>query len=208
MKTLKPTKSPSPALIIALCFILFTSIVGLSEPLQTNQTLQTGKEGSSGLRFAQSVTGKVVGITDGDTITLLVPTNTQIMVRLAEIDAPEKHQAYGNKAKQALSDKIFGKEVTAIIIDVDRYGRSVAQIYFGVKLERWINKEMVAEGWAWQYPQYSKSKTLYEAEQKAREQKLGLWADKNPIPPWEYRKPTQVKPDDEEKIQPLIKVKW
>jgi len=204
------------ALIISLCLFAFTSIFGQSDSLQALKTPQTSKEGSNGLRYAQRVTGKVVGITDGDTITLLVSTNItnkenrEIKVRLAEIDAPEKHQAYGNKAKQALSDKIFGKEVTAIIFDVDRYGRSVAEIYLGVKLERWINLEMVAEGWAWQYTQYSHFKEIAQAEQKAREQKVGLWADKNPIPPWEYRKPTQVKPDDgnEEKIQPLFKVDW
>jgi endonuclease YncB( thermonuclease family) len=209
----KYKKPLSPALITALCLSLFT-FIGLSESLQAQEApkdRQAGKDASDGLRVAKRVTGKVVGIMDGDTIAMLTSSNTTIKIRLAEIDAPEKNQAYGNKSKQALSDKLFGKEVTAMIIDTDRYGRSVAQIYLGgagVKLERWINKEMVAEGWAWQYLKYSRSETLRAAEEKARERKSGLWADKNPVTPWDYRKPTQMKPDDEEKIQPLLKVGW
>ena len=154
------------------------------------------------------VTGKVVGVKDGDTIQILSKTNNEPKVydiRLAEIDAPEKHQAYGNKSKQALSDKIFGKEVSITVISTDRYGRIVAQVHIG---DRWINREMAVEGWAWQYIQYSKSKELAQAEQQARNKKLGLWADKDPIPPWEWRKPTQVKPEAENQIQPLFKVEW
>lgn len=144
----------------------------------------------------------------GLTIQILSKTNNESKVydiRLAEIDAPEKHQAYGNKSKQALSDKIFSKEVSITVVSTDRYGRTVAQVHV---TDRWVNREIVAQGWAWQYVQYSKSKDLYEAEQQARNQKLGLWADKNPVPPWEYSKPTQVKTDDEPQIQPLFKVGW
>jgi len=193
-------KFPFPALIITLCLVAFTTtaIDGRCESLKN-------KESSSKCVYAKTVTGKVVGITDGDTIKVLTSSNTTIKIRLAEIDAPEKHQAYGNKAKQALSDKIFGKEVTVKVASIDRYQRTVAQIYLE---ERWINLEMVAEGWAWQYLQHSRSETIHKAEVQARGKKLGLWADKDPIPPWEYRKPTQVKPDDEEKIQPMFKVGW
>jgi micrococcal nuclease len=160
------------------------------------------------LQAGEVIAGKVVGVTDGDSIKFHSKTNNGIRVfeiRLAEIDAPEKHQAYGNKAKQALSDKIFGKEVSITVVSTDRYGRTVAQVYI---TDRWINLEMVAGGWAWQYLQYSKSKEIAQAEQQARVKKLGLWADRDPVPPWGWRKPTQVKPDDETQIQPLFKVGW
>ena len=160
------------------------------------------------LQVGQVITGKVVGVKDADTIQILFRANNEPKVydiRLAEIDAPEKHQAYGNKSKQALSDKIYGKDVTINVVSIDRYQRTVAQVYIG---DRWINKEMVAEGWAWQYPQYSTSQELTQVELQARSKRLGLWADKDPTPPWEWRKPTQVKPDDENQIQPLFKVGW
>ncbi len=183
-------------LIISGCYCPIDSDGGSS--LAPKPILRVGQPG-------QIFNGKVVGITDGDTIRILVPTNQEVIIRLAEIDAPEKHQAYGSKSKQVLSDKIFGKEVTVKIVSIDRYKRTVAQVFIG---DRWINKEMVAEGWAWQYLQYSDSKDLIQAELVAREKNLGLWADKNPIPPWEWRKPTQVKPDDETQLQPLFKVGW
>lgn len=130
-------------------------------------------------------TGKVVGIADGDTITVLDASNAQHKIRLAEIDTPEKSQAFGSRAKQALSEKIFGKTVTIQYDTKDRYGRIVGTVMLG---ERRINMEMVAEGWAWHYKQYSKSDELAGAETAARKDKLGLWADKDPTPPWEYRR--------------------
>jgi micrococcal nuclease len=152
------------------------------------------------------ITGKVVSVHDGDTVTILVPTNQQVKIRLAEIDAPEKGQAFGNKSKLALSDKVAGKTVMIQVVDKDRYGRSVGNIHLG---DRWINLEMVQEGWAWMYRQYSKSVVMESAEKQARTEGLGLWADKNPIPPWEYRHPAHTEPfSKEESPVPLIKVEW
>lgn len=130
------------------------------------------------------IIGKVIGVTDGDTITIL-NDKIQYKIRLAEIDTPEKKQPFGTKCKQILSDKVFGKEVKVLWDKEDRYKRIIGTIILN---ERNINKEMVSEGFAWHYKQYSKSKELEELEQKAREEKRGLWADKNPIPPWEFRK--------------------
>ncbi len=153
------------------------------------------------------ITGKVVGVHDGDSITVLTATNQQIKVRLSGIDAPELSQAFGKRAKQALSGKVFGQIVTLEVKNTDRYGRTVADVWLG---ERWINLEMVAEGWAWHYRQYSKSKELEAAERGAREKRLGLWADKDPVPPWEYRRPSQVRQDEPgmDHPQPLFKVEW
>lgn len=134
---------------------------------------------------------KVVAIADGDTCTVLTADNTQIKIRLAGIDTPEKSQAFGTKAKQALSDKVFGQTVDVKEQSKDRYGRTVADLYLGT---RWVNLEMVTEGWAWHYKQYSKDKQLAAAEQVARMGKLGLWADKTPQPPWEFRADGKVEP--------------
>src|SRR5437899_1550933 len=108
--------------------------------------------------------GKVVGVHDGDTITVLVGKK-QVKVRLAAIDAPESGQDYGKKAKQALSAKVFDKVVRVQTGGTDRYGRTLGTVWRGDgKPERSVNHEMVAEGWAWHYKRYSKSEELADAE--------------------------------------------
>jgi endonuclease YncB( thermonuclease family) len=128
--------------------------------------------------------GKVIHVSDGDTIKILVD-HTQIKVRLAEIDAPELHQAYGRKSKQYLGNLVFGKVVTVEQVDIDRYGRTVGKVYLG---KRYVNADMVKSGYAWFYRKYGKDLTLYDLENEARAGLRGLWADANPIPPWEWRK--------------------
>ena len=128
---------------------------------------------------------KVISIIDGDTVHVLTADKQQIKIRLAGIDTPERSQAYGTNAKQALSEKIFGKTVEVKAQTKDRYGRTVADLYLG---ERWINLELVAEGWAWHYKYYSKDKRLADAEVKARKARAGLWSDGNAVPPWDYRR--------------------
>jgi len=132
-----------------------------------------------------TLTGKVVGVTDGDTITLLDGSNTQYKIRLYGIDTPEKNQAFGMKAKQALSTKVFAKSVKVIVTTKDRYGRYIGKIYLD---NDYINLKMVQEGWAWHYKQYSKDKDLSDAEIKAKAGKLGLWKDSKPVPPWDWRR--------------------
>jgi hypothetical protein len=97
---------------------------------------------------------------------------------------PPRSRDYGNKAKQALSDKVFGKTVTVKYSEKDRYGRTIGDIYLNGD---WINLKMVSEGWAWHYKQYSSDKQLAAAEIAARRAGIGLWADPNqPVPPWEH----------------------
>ena len=136
-----------------------------------------------------SFSGKVVSIADGDTITVLVD-KTQYRIRLVGIDAPESKQTFGTKAKKALADKVFGKEVKVEWSEKDRYKRILGTIFLE---NRWINKEMVEEGWAWHYTYYSKDQALAAAEKAAKESKKGLWDDPNPIPPWEFRKKKKAK---------------
>jgi endonuclease YncB( thermonuclease family) len=129
---------------------------------------------------------KVVGISDGDTIRIL-KDNKEVRVRLAGIDCPEKRQPFGTQAKNFTSEKAFGKNVKLNIVQQsDRYGRVVADIILpdGTNL----SEELVKAGLAWHYKHFSKSQVLADLEKEARENKRGLWADADPIPPWEYRK--------------------
>ena len=134
--------------------------------------------------------GKVVGVTDGDTITVLDAEQVQHKIRLQGIDAPERKQAFGTKSKELLTEKIAGHEVLIEWKEKDRYGRILGEVMLE---RRHINLEMVQEGMAWHYLQYSKSKELERAELQARQAGRGLWADKGPVPPWEFRKAEKAK---------------
>ena len=159
------------------------------------------------LSFAQAETFqcKVVGVTDGDTITCLTDQKEQIKVRLYQIDAPESGQAYGQKAKQALSDMIYNKTVKVENMGLDRYKRTLGLIMaykripcksappdkpqpFGCYYLMNINFEMIKQGYAWYYPFTKKNAEYQQAEQEAKAAKRGLWADKHAVAPWEWRK--------------------
>lgn len=141
---------------------------------------------AASLAHATSVAGRVVGISDGDTLTVLTSAKDQIKVRLAEIDAPEKAQDFGQKSKQSLSDLAYGKDVVVQPQDVDRYGRTVGRVFSGGMD---INAEQVQRGMAWVYPKYVKDLRLFVLEREARTARRGLWALSNPIPPWDFRHP-------------------
>src|SRR5690606_17784171 len=104
---------------------------------------------------------RVVGISDGDTLTCLTAERRQVKVRLAEIDTPESRQPYRTRAKQALSDLAFGRDVRLDVHETDRYGRTVARVYAG---QVDVNAEMVRQGAAWVYRQYSRDKSLLVLE--------------------------------------------
>lgn len=130
---------------------------------------------------------KVIGIKDGDTVVVLDSLNQQTTLRLAEVDCPEKNQPFGTKAKQFTSDQIYLKTIKYIVTDIDRYGRSIAMIFFATD-NKYLSAEIIKAGMGWHYKRYSKSIELAKFEDKARENKTGLWLDKNPIPPYEWRK--------------------
>jgi endonuclease YncB( thermonuclease family) len=140
----------------------------------------------STMAYAETITGRVVGVSDGDTLTILDSTNTQLKIRLAAIDAPEKAQPYGQRGKQKLSDLCFGKSASVQVISIDRFERPVGDIdCAGVN----ANEMMVQSGLAWIDPRYDKGhEHFYAIEEDARSVRRGLWADDNPTPPWEWRK--------------------
>jgi len=134
-------------------------------------------------------TGKVVAVADGDTITVL-RDKEQVKVRLAEIDAPEKAQPFGNKSKQALSALVYGKAVLVVEQGHDRYKRTIGRVY---QDDVDVNAEQVKQGMAWVYRKYSKDVSLLPLENEAKAQRLGLWVDSEPVPPWEWRHSKKVK---------------
>lgn len=130
------------------------------------------------------IVGKVVRIADGDTITVLDDEKHQFRIRLNGIDAPESGQPMGAKSKQALSEKIFSKQVVVKTHGKDKYKRIIGDVFLD---NRNINFEMVADGWAWHFKKYSTDEKLAKAETAAREKKLGLWSYAESVPPWEWR---------------------
>ncbi len=129
---------------------------------------------------------RVIGVKDGDTIVLLTAAKTEITVRLSEIDAPERKQAFGTVSRTFLSNLIFGKEVKLEKMGTDRYGRTLGFIYMQNGTN--VNLEMVKNGMAWQYEKYSKSAVLKKAQASAKSMSIGLWRDPYPVAPWEFRR--------------------
>ena len=134
--------------------------------------------------FSLELIGKVVKVSDGDTVTILASDKTQHKIRLNDIDAPEKKQAFGNKSKDNLAKYIAGKTVTVQYQKKDKYKRVLGTIYYN---NTDINLQQVKDGYAWVYKKYSNNQTYYKAEKLARDKRVGLWADKSPVAPWEFR---------------------
>ncbi len=136
--------------------------------------------------FADTLNGYVVGVSDGDTVKVLDAGKKQHRIRLLGIDAPESNQAFGQKSKQYLSSLIFNKNVSITYKEKDQYGRILGTIFYENEN---INLKMVQAGLAWHYVYFAKdNKELAEAEAAARKEKLGLWGDPNPMPPWDFRR--------------------
>lgn len=132
--------------------------------------------------------GRVERVVDGDTIQLLTGDYERVRVRLYGIDAPEKNQDGGQASLAALKNLIEGRLVTVDVLDVDRYSRLVGLIYLDGES---ISQTMIALGQAWVYEAYCKVKVCQDfraAQGQARRDKLGLWADPDPRPPWEHRR--------------------
>ncbi len=139
---------------------------------------------------AADIVGRVVGVSDGDTITVLVDNHDRLKVRLAGIDAPEKSQPFGSVSKKSLSDQVFGKTVNIESNKKDRYGRFLGRVIFNGTD---VCLEQIRSGMAWHYKRYSNEQSeslrreYADAESQARQLKIGLWSEPTPVAPWEYR---------------------
>lgn len=140
---------------------------------------------------ADTLVGRVVGIADGDTLTVLDATNTQHKIRLSGIDSPEKGQPFGQVCKQSLSDLAYGRTVAVESNKRDRYGRVIGKVLVGGQD---ANLEQLLRGCGWHYKKYQNEQGLDDrlaynaAEESAREGRVGLWADREPVPPWDWRR--------------------
>jgi len=147
--------------------------------------------GCNSSAFAETISGEVVGLADGDTVTVLDLSKVQHRVRLAGIDAPEKKQAFGERSRQSLFDLVFRKQVTVEYSKTDRYGRIVGKVLAD---GRDVSLSQVQRGLAWHYKAYERDQSpvdrvaYAQAERGAREAHVGLWHDRQPTAPWDYRK--------------------
>lgn len=140
---------------------------------------------------AETITGRVVGVSDGDTLTVLDANDQQFKIRLSGIDAPEKGQPFGNRAKESLSELVFSKQVAVQSSKEDRYRRKVGKVlHEGTD----VNLEQVKRGMAWHYTAYAKEQAPADreayanAEAEAKAQRRGLWRENTPSAPWEFRR--------------------
>lgn len=137
-----------------------------------------------GIAEAADFSGKVLAVLDGDTL-LVLRNNRPAKVRLAEIDAPEKMQTFGETSRRSLSDMVLGKQVKVSSQAVDKYGRMVAHLGLN-GLD--VNAEQIRRGMAWEYSHFHGNKALVALQEEAKQVPRGLWALSNPTPPWEWRK--------------------
>ena len=143
-----------------------------------------GLFGWAAAHAAPPFSGRVVGVADGDTLTVLADT-TPVKVRLAEIDAPEKKQDFGERAKQSLAALCFDRQAIVLKGKTDRYGRTVARVRCqGID----ASLHQVQQGLAWAYTAYLTDPDIATSERLARDSGLGLWLGPEPTPPWLYRK--------------------
>lgn len=139
---------------------------------------------ASGLAQAAEFSAKVIAVLDGDTV-LVKRANGLVKIRMAEIDAPEKAQAFGETSKRSLSEMVLGKQVEVVSQAVDQYGRMVAHLSVdGLD----VNAEQIRRGMAWEYSHFHGNRALVALQEEARREPRGLWALSDPLPPSEWRK--------------------
>ena len=158
-----------------LVFVVLLMIL-LGSCVEQGEVPQTGS----------SLSGKVISIIDGDTYDLLVESNGTVRIRMLGIDAPEREMPFYRASKKYLSQLCFGEKVILQVTGKDSGGRILAFTYLDDGRE--LGQEIIKAGYAWHFKRYNSDKILSDLEKEARLAKRGLWADKDPVPPWEYRK--------------------
>lgn len=144
------------------------------------------------MKAEKTVVVKVIKVTDGDTYKAKLPSGKKITVRMEGIDAPELKQPFGKESKEILQQLIEGKYINLQVTGIDNYKRILANTFLTLYQE--ASFEMVLSGFAWHFEKYNKDENLKKAQMMAKTKKIGLWADPNPVPPWEYRKQKKSNP--------------
>lgn len=163
---------------LLICYLITTTFVVVSARSDNHTNTQP-----RGI-----ITGKVIKVADGDTITILDTQKAQKKIRLYGIDAPEKAQDFGNKSREKLATLVAGKDIAVTVIDIDRYGRNVGRINVDGKE---VAEEMLKDGMVWLYTAYckiSECEHWKELETQAKTAKIGLWANPSAQEPWLWRK--------------------
>jgi len=163
--------------MILFIFILFCSTVDTSCQLRNVEKKDTSE--------SKQISGKVIGIIDGDTYDILIDGDQTLRIRMEGIDAPEKGMPFYKTAKKYLSDLCFGKTVRLEIRDTDKHGRKVAFGYLEDGTE--LSHEMTKAGFAWHFKKYNSDEDLAELEIEAQNAKIGIWSIENPMSPWDNR---------------------
>lgn len=183
---------------VMLSLVLIAMAAPSTAPAQSDPPLPPEKLAANSVIKAKAdqLVGRVVGVADGDTITVLDATQAQHRIRLMGIDAPEKKQPFGAAAKQHLASQVYDKSVMVEYAKRDRYGRIIGKVMLD---GRDVCLEQIKAGLAWHYKKYAAEQAMEDrdryaaAEDSARNQRVGLWADPAPVAPWEYRHPSLQK---------------
>lgn len=184
------TTNPLSLSALRFSITLFAVVVGLGG---CDQTVAVGARSlevassSATTEPAVVLEARVIGVSDGDTLKVLDGDNVQHTIRLAEIDAPERGQPWGQRSKQTLSELVSGKPVSIRQTDTDRYGRTIARVTAGGVD---VNRAMIERGAAWAYRTYLTDDALLDVEARARRARVGLWSmsDAETVAPWEWRR--------------------
>ena len=203
---IKPFRIFSPGRILLLCLIVSVvqysatgSVTWVTDSFRWIETSVKGRTESNGGGLANTnegrgsqlaptsgISGNVLTVADGDTITIVDKQGQKHKIRFFGIDSPEFDQAYYRAARNQMTMLVSGQAVTVDVKDTDRYGRTVGVVYVNGQN---LNEEMVRTGYAWWYRRYDPNNpNLKEAEDQAKAAKLGLWQDADPMPPWEWRR--------------------
>ena len=137
------------------------------------------------------IAARVISVTDGDNLTVIGSDNEQVLIRLHGLDCPELKQSFGENAKEFTSKLCFGKIIMYQMIGIDRFDRTIAAVFLDDGKE--LNLEILKAGLAWHFERYAKRQDYADAEEAARKGGIGLWADKAPTPPWEWRQERRKK---------------
>lgn len=138
------------------------------------------------------ITARVVGVTAGDSLTVIESNNKQVLIRLGGIDCPELGQPFGEQAKEFTSNLCFGKIIMYRMVGIDRFDRTIATVFLEGSTE--VNLEILKAGYAWHFKKYAKRQDYADTEAQARRDGVGLWADPKATPPWEWRREKRSSP--------------